>query len=295
MRVLITGAAGFIGSHTCNKYVEEGHEVIALDKKLHPDPAYFGNQPLNYGRREYIGGDLKDIDRSFLINLMKDVDVCVHMAAQIDVRRSIEDPCEDAQINIGMTLKLLQCCVEADVKRFIFASSGGAIDGKETPDSPYGIAKLSAEKYLHFFQKHHGLEVVSLRYSNVYGPRQKGGVVSIFTEKMLKNEQVNIYDGRQTRDFVFVKDVAEVNNIALTCEPGTYNISSGTSFSVNEIAMLLKAITGSESELTYHANIKGEVMDSKLAPDSPEGWQATTLLGDGLKQTIEYFKEKDAN
>lgn len=283
MKILVTGAGGFIGSHIVDKYLQQGHQVIGLDKNLS-----FQSVRSNYTQ---IQADLKSIDRDTLVKLLKDVDVINHHAAQVDVRVSIDNPCEDAWVNIGMTIKLLECAVKANVRRFIFASSAGAID-QGNPSSPYGIAKMSAEHYLRFFRNHHGLQVVTLRYSNVYGPRQSGGVISIFAKNMLKDQLVKINGGKQTRDFVFVKDVAEANQIALKCNPGQYNISTGTSFSIEEVANLISALSDSNSKIQYLPEIKGEVVNSFVYPDHPEGWKAQTLLGEGLKQTIEYFKTR---
>ncbi len=283
MKIFLTGSNGFIGSTIFDHYYDQGHDIIGFDKVKTPAKDFLTAQRTHHA-------DLRDITRENLIKLLDGVDVVNHHAAQIDVRKSIESPCDDAWMNIGMTIKLLECCVEAGVKRFIYASSGGAIDGSEFPTSPYGIAKLSSEKYIHFFNNYHKLETVVLRYSNAYGPRQKAGVVPIFVRKMLKNEPITINGGNQTRDFVFVGDMADANEIALTCKSGTYNISSGQSYDVNTLASLLKALTNSNSETIYNENIKGEIMESKLSPDSPDGWNASTILGEGLKQTIEYFK-----
>lgn len=283
MKILITGAAGFIGSHIVDKYVEEGHEVYCLDKSDFPDD-------WDHVQRPGLSKDLKDWSREELISRLSSFDVVNHHAAAIDLRQSLEDPCNDAWINIGMTIKLLDCCVKAGVKRFIYASSGGAIDNSEFPESPYGIAKLSSEKYLNFFNKHHGLETVSLRYSNVYGPRQKGGVVSIFIPKLLKNEQITINGGGQLRDFIHVSDVAEVNNLALTCDSGIYTISSGTSVSIDLLATDLKALCNSNSAIIRNPTIEGEVMVSRLTPSYPAGFTPKFNLLEGLRNTISSFQ-----
>jgi len=282
VKTLIVGSAGFIGSHIYEKYKAAGHEVIRIDRKHEHHSPKDGLYSLDLGLVTY----------SNLLQILKGVEVVNHLAAQIDVRESIRSPSQDAHQNIMLSLKLLEASIEAGVKRFIFSSSGGAIDNSEFPTSPYGIAKLTIEKYLNFYQKQHNLETVVLRYSNVYGPRQRDGVISLFIPKLLKNQPITINgDGSQTRDFVFVKDVAEANNIALTCQSGIYTISSGSSISIKETTEQLIKLCSSTSEVTYGISQKGEILESNLQSSGPKGWEATTSLEDGLKQTIEYYKQ----
>lgn len=279
-RILLTGSNGFIGSHIYEKYKQQGHQVTRLDRTH-----------INCTSPDTYLCDLGVISYCNLVEILKDVDIVNHHAAQIDVRASIKSPILDIQQNVMITLKLLEASIQAGVKRFIFASSGGAINNSELPDSPYGISKLTAEKYLNFYNKHHNLETVILRYSNVYGPRQTGGVIPIFISKLLKNQPITINgDGSQTRDFIFVKDIAEVNNLALTCNSGTYNISSGHSISISQLTEELTKLCNSNSEIINGSAIEGEIIDSILTPNSPNNWTSSVSFKDGLKQTIEYYK-----
>jgi UDP-glucose 4-epimerase len=280
-KILVTGGAGFVGSHVVDFYVKEGHEVIILDKQL---PRHKNLKATYYLK------DLSTIETGDLLSILDGVEVVNHHAAQVDVRKSISNPFYDANENISNTLKLLQCCVaSSNVKRFIFASSGGAIAGSEFPSSPYGISKLTIEKYLHFFKEHYKLDNVILRYSNLYGPRQQGGVIPIFARKLLNNEAITINGGDQLRDFAFIEDVAKLNNIALVVDPGLYNVCSNKSYSIKEVAQIMKDICpNSTSIIQYNPYISGEVMHSNLQSDV--GWDSKTPLQEGLEKTIEYWK-----
>jgi UDP-glucose 4-epimerase len=236
-RILVTGGAGFIGSHVADHLVAAGHDVAVVDN-------------LSTGRREFVPPQaeffLYDISSPEAAELIRSwrPEALVHHAAQMNVRFSVADPVTDARENILGSLNLFQAAMEAQVKKIIFASTGGAIYGDEAPiparetdspwpDSPYGIAKLAVEHYLRYYQQEHGLTTISLRYANVYGPRQNGlgeaGVVAIFIEKFLAGQQPIINgDGLQTRDFVYVKDVVAANLQALDYpHSGTFNIGTG--------------------------------------------------------------------
>lgn len=234
-----------------------------------------------------------------------------HQAAQIDVRRSVSDPVFDAKINILGTINILQNCVNFKVKRVIFASSGGAIYGEQTifpatethplkPISPYGIAKLVAEHYLHYYKTVHGLDYVSLRYANVYGPRQdpfgEGGVVAIFIQKMLNGEQPVINgDGKQTRDFVYVEDVVRANTLAINGRISglALNIGTGIETSVNQVFNCLAEIIKPAVKAKHIASKKGEQRRSALdyaKAKSTIRWKPQTHFFDGLKRTSEYFE-----
>lgn len=280
-RILLIGGAGFIGGHIAESYVAAGHEVCVIDKA----------RCSILGVR-HIQADIGTLDVEFFNSFINDFDVVNHHAAQVDVRVSIESPLKDAEQNILVALKLLAACTQSkSVKSFIFASSGGAINNSEYPESPYGIAKLTVEKYLMFYSDYHGLNTTILRYSNVYGPRQSAGVVPIFIKKMLKDEEVTANGGSQTRDFVYVTDVAEANLEALN-EKGynIYNISSGKSTSISTLAKDLKKILNSKSSLKSSPLIKGEVLVSKLKPTPFGNWKPSTSLSEGLILTSKSFK-----
>ncbi len=310
MRIIVTGGAGFIGSHVVDRYLELGHEVMVIDD-------------LTTGKREYVHPDAvffhMDILDPRIERIFKDFkpDVVSHHAAQISVIKSTQDPIYDAQINILGSLRIIQYCLKYDVQRFIFISTGGALYGnpqtlpcKEEhpahPLSPYGVAKLSVEKYLYAYHINYGFPYVVLRYGNVYGPRQdpygEAGVVAIFTERMLRNQPVQIFgDGTQERDFVYVEDVVEANVLALDApihntEPTgpVYNIGTGKGTSVNEIFEGLKAITGYEQAPQMKPPRPGEVYKIYLDATKIErewGWKARISLREGLQRTVTWFQK----
>jgi len=306
MKVLVTGGAGFIGSHVVDKLINDDYEVVIVDN-LSTGKARNINKEAKFYKLDIQDPKLESIfqiERPHYVN---------HHAAQIDVRRSISDPIFDARVNIIGTINVLQNCVKYGVKKIIFASSGGAIYGEQEvfpasethptkPISPYGIAKLVAEHYLYYYKIIYGLEYVSLRYSNVYGPRQdpfgEAGVVAIFIQKMLNGEQPVINgDGEQTRDFVYVADVAEANILAMKNNTGEsiFNIGTSIETSVNQIFNYLRKILGSSVPKIHGPAKPGEqrrsVIDYKKA-EKILNWKPKTQLKDGLKSTCEYFKNK---
>ncbi|MCH6574695.1 MAG: NAD-dependent epimerase/dehydratase family protein, partial [Bacteroidetes bacterium] len=237
MKILVTGGAGFIASHIADKFIEEGHEVVILDdlstgfeKNINP-------------KAKFVKLNIRDEKVSNLFEEEK-FDVVNHHAAQMDVRRSVVDPAFDANTNILGTINLLQNSIKHGVNKFMFASTGGAVYGEQecfpadenhptNPVSPYGISKLSVEKYLYFYFNEHKLNYTILRYANIYGPRQnpfgEAGVVAIFSAKLLKGDQPIINGtGEQTRDYIFVKDVVKANLLTLSDdESDIYNVGTG--------------------------------------------------------------------
>ena len=302
VRIVVTGAAGFIGSHVAAALLARGHEVIGIDD-------------LSTGRRENVPEgaalhvvDIRDRVAAELIARVAP-DVLCHHAAQADVRRSVGDPAHDADVNIIGTLRLLEACRSAGCRRVLFASTGGAIYGEQDafpateehplrPVSPYGAAKLAIEIYLHYYAVEYGMRAACLRYANVYGPRQnphgEAGVVAIFAERMLRGTSATIFgDGGQTRDFVYVGDVAAANVLALENElAGPYNVGTGVETSINEIQAQLRALTAAPPPVYAEAK-PGEQRRScidagKLA--AATGWSARVALAEGLAQTVAYFR-----
>ncbi len=302
MNILVTGGAGFIGSHITDRYLQEGHRVVVLDN-------------LSSGKRQQVPPqavfykmDLMDpeVERIFE---KEAIEVINHHAAQISVTQAVKEPDFDANINIVGTLKLLNRAVGHGVKKFIFASTGGALYGNQEqypapedhpcrPMSPYGISKWTVEQYLRFFQASYPIAAVIFRYSNVYGPRQdphgEAGVIAIFSQKLIQGQSPVIFgDGKQTRDFISVFDVVVANVIALdsSCQ-GTFNISTGQETSVNHLTGILTGISGKDIATQYAPPRSGEVqrssVDSRKFQEKFQ-WQPSRTLEQGLSETFEYF------
>jgi UDP-glucose 4-epimerase len=294
-RVLVTGGAGFIGSHIADAFVERGDHVIVVDNLSTGD-----KRNVN-AKVEFVEADLRDFDLKPLRP-----DVVVHQAAQVDVRKSVDDPAHDAEVNVIASLRVLQQCVEAGVKRFVFASTGGAIYGEPVfapqtedhplrPLSPYGCAKLAVEHYMNYYREVLGLKTVALRYANVYGPRQnahgEAGVVAIFARRMLAGQPVTINgDGEQTRDFVNVRDVVAANlMVADTDEPGPFNVGTGIETSINTLYSMMAAAIPNAPRATHGPGKVGEQKRSVLAPKL---CQPRVTLQQGLKETIDWFRSR---
>ncbi len=307
MKILVTVGAGFIASNVADRYISLGHEVVIVDN-------------LVTGRRENVPRQATFIEMDICDAKIANVfatekpDIVNHHAAQMDVRKSVSDPIYDANVNVLGGLNLLQNCVEHRIKKFIFASTGGAIYGEQDyfpadekhplrPLSPYGITKLTTEKYLYFYHQTYSLNYTVLRYANVYGPRQnphgEAGVVAIFSEKILADEQPVINgDGLQTRDYVYVGDVVQANELVL--EKGDqeiYNIGTGIETNVNELFQKIVQTSG-KSVPEKHADAKpGEqlrsVLDSSYIRDELK-WIPSFNLEEGISQTVNFFKTKYA-
>jgi UDP-glucose 4-epimerase len=304
MKVLVTGGAGFIGSHLVDRLIQEGHDVVIVDN-LSTGKRKNINRAARFFKMDIQSWRLERVFRNERPNTV------MHLAAQMDVRKSVEDPMFDAQVNILGTLNLLQLAVKHGTRKVVFSSSGGAIYGEQEtfpcpethptrPLSPYGLSKLCGEQYLSYYHRVSGLQVVSLRYANVYGPRQdpegEAGVVAIFIQKLLNNEQAVINgNGRQTRDFVFVEDVVEANLAMMGQETeGVYNVGTGVETSVNDLFRILVQHTGSSCKEIHGPVKKGEQIRSVIDASKLRqamSWEPKISLNDGLKRTVEYFRE----
>jgi UDP-glucose 4-epimerase len=303
VKVLVTGGAGFIGSHVCDRLAEAGHEIVVLD-----DLSTGHIENLNPRARFY----QMDVGSPWLDELFRieKPEAVIHQAAQASVRRSVQDPVFDARVNVLGITALLQASVKHGVRRFLFASTGGALYGDAdvvpTPEeyptlpvSPYGASKLAGEVYLRTFHALHGLSYAALRYANVYGPRQdphgEAGVVAIFARRLLAGDSIRINgDGRQTRDFVFVKDVAEANTLALeSSEVGSFNVGTGKETDVNTVFSILKRLSGSDQPEQHGPALAGEQKRSVVDANKLRkklGWAPATDLETGLTATVNYFR-----
>jgi UDP-glucose 4-epimerase len=299
---MVIGGAGFIGSHVVDALLPRGTTIAVFDD-------------LSSGRRENLEagialtvGDVRD-KRAVGAALSDGIDCVFHLAAQIDVRKAVEDPELDAQVNVCGTINVLNACVEGHVRRFVMSSTGGALYGEPStlpaseksairPLSPYGVSKYCAEQYIGYFRRTYELETVVLRYANVYGPRQnpngEGGVVGIFARRILLGEPCIVYgDGEQTRDFVFVVDVARANRLAMQGTLGTFNIGTGAETSLNQLLTSFERVVGHPVARQYAPARLGEVQ--RMAVDASEarhrlGWLPTVSLEDGLARTLEWVK-----
>ncbi|MDQ3638650.1 MAG: SDR family oxidoreductase [Actinomycetota bacterium] len=302
MRILLTGGAGFIGSHVAEHLLERGHEVAVVDdlstgkRENVPDGVRFFEEDVRSGCEE--------VFRRFR------PEVLCHQAAQMDVRRSVREPDFDADVNVLGTVRLLQNCLGYGVWRVVFASTGGAVYGEQEefpapedhpqyPVSPYGVSKLAGERYLHFYEVQHGLSYAALRYANVYGPRQdphgEAGVVAIFSGNLAANKISRINGtGERTRDYVYVGDVARANVLALEGEApnGAYNVGTGVETSVNELYDMLREISGRDISPEYGPDKPGEQTRSSVDPFRAKellNWEPEVALEAGLEETLRFF------
>ena len=303
MKILVTGGAGFIASHIADALINEGHQVFILDNLS------TGFEKNINQRAKFIKSDITSPSIFKLFEEEK-FDLVNHHAAQIDVRKSVSDPVFDASTNILGTINLLQASIKTGVKKFMFASTGGAIYGEQeyfpadenhptNPVSPYGITKLTIEKYLFFYKNEYGLNYTILRYANVYGPRQnpfgEAGVVAIFTNKLLKNENPVINgEGKQTRDYVFVEDVVKANVITLEDKSSEiYNVGTGFETNVNELFNKLNKIAGNKAEEKHGPAAKGEQLRSVISSAklyNRFNWKPSIKMDEGLIKTFNSFK-----
>ncbi|HJX01548.1 MAG TPA: NAD-dependent epimerase/dehydratase family protein [Candidatus Humimicrobiaceae bacterium] len=305
MNILITGGAGFIGSNVADGLLEKKHKVVIVDD-------------LSNGKKENIPGGARfyrcDIRSKKLSSIFKaeKPEVVIHNAAQLSVRVSVENPLMDADINVIGGLNVIQACHTHNVNKIIFASSGGTVYGEQKyfpadeehptrPISPYGVAKLATENYLYYFYKTYGLKYISLRYGNIYGPRQdpygEAGVVAIFSSKIIKGSNPIINgDGLQTRDYVYVGDVVDVNIRAIESDfTGALNIGTGKETTVVELFKILREVSGKSGVEEVHGPAReGEQRRSQLSYELAKkilGWQPEITLEEGLKSTYNWFKK----
>lgn len=303
MRVLLTGGAGFIGSHVAEQLLDHGHEVAVVDdlssgkRENVPEAASFYHEDIRSGCAE-------------VFEEFRPEALC-HQAAQMDVRRSVREPDFDAGVNVVGTVRLLENCVRHEVAKVVFASTGGAVYGEQEefpapeghpqyPISPYGVSKLAGERYLNFYNVQYGLPYAALRYANVYGPRQdphgEAGVVAIFSGNLAEDHASRINGtGEQTRDYVYAGDVARANVLALEGDlpPGPYNIGTGVETSVNELYEEMLRVSGKDLPPEHGSAKPGEQLRSSVDPTlagNTLGWRPETSFAEGLKETLRFFE-----
>lgn len=306
MKILMTGGAGFIGSNITDALLAKEHDVIVFDN-------------LSSGKKENVDKKARfykaDIYNKKEVNEVfkkEKPQIVIHNAAQIDVRKSVEDPFFDAQVNILGSINVLNACVENKVKKIIFASSGGSVygeckslapkeDAKTNPLYPYAIAKNSVENYINFYSVVHGLDYTILRYGNVYGPRQdphgEAGVVAIFAGRMLKNEEILVFgDGKQMRDYVYAGDVVNANIKSLTeGKNQVINIGTGKAVSVNELIKLISKSVGYKKKAVHKPKRNGELFKSFLNINKAKdvlSWTPKVNMEQGIKLTVAYLKRE---
>jgi UDP-glucose 4-epimerase len=307
MKILVTGGAGFIGSNTVDALVDTGAGQISVLDNLSSGKRHQVNDKVRFHQ-----ADLRDAAAVGAVIESEQPEVIVHLAAQMDVRRSVADPAFDAQVNLVGFLNLMEAGRQHGLKRVVFASTGGAIYGEQEsfpcdedhpcqPLSPYGIAKLATEKYLFFYKQQYGIEYLALRYANVYGPRQdphgEAGVVAIFCGRILDGKRCTIFgEGRQTRDYTYVGDVVRANIRALTSKvSGTaLNIGTGRETSVNSLHAAIAEVAGEARPPEYAPQRPGEQMRSVISPKRAQAsmdWKPEIELSEGLERTFNYFRE----
>lgn len=303
MKVLVTGGAGFIGSHIVDQLVEKGDQVVIVDN-------------ISSGRKENINEKARfyqiDITDSDLLNVFERErpEAVIHQAAQIHVHTSVKEPMFDATVNILGTINLLEACRKTGVKKVVYASSAAIygnpeylpIDEKHpvAPLSGYGVSKYTPEHYFAIYRQLYGLNYTILRYANVYGlrqdPRGEGGVISILVDKYLRRELFTVFgDGEQTRDYIYVGDVARANIMALSQGDGeVFNVGTGVSTSLNEVVKRFNEIAGYENKVEYGPEREGDIKHSYFNNGKIRrvlGWQPEVTLEEGLRKTYEYYQD----
>ncbi|MCR8846187.1 GDP-mannose 4,6-dehydratase [Paenibacillus sp. SC116] len=300
MRIIVTGGAGFIGSHVVEDLISNGHEVHVLDN--------FSTGSRSWIHPSAITHD-GDIRRRAVVSLIQSLqpDVVVHLAAQADVKKSQEDPYDDLDVNASGTIRLLQACASLSNTHFIFASTS-AVYGDQShttisesdslhPSSCYGLSKWTAEQYIRLFSQQHELHTSILRFANVYGPRQtpkgEGGVIALFTDRILHDKPILIHgDGEQTRDFIYVKDVSSaIQSVAAHRLYDTFNVSTGKSVSINELSLIYEQLSGKSIQRQRGMKRIGDIRHSCLSADKLQhhsSWRPSYSLHQGLELTWQY-------
>jgi UDP-glucose 4-epimerase len=309
LRVLVTGGAGFIGSHLVDRLVHANHDIIVIDNFSTGTAANLSHSR-GLPNFQLVRTDVRRIPRS-LLRRLKRIDRVVHLAALTGVQQSVRDPVSTNEVNVVGTLNVLEAAKALKAERIVLASSAAvygtprtlpiAEEANLSPISPYGASKAAAELYLGSFEENHGIDGVSLRYFNVYGPRQTAsqyaGVISIFTKRALNQQPLQIFgDGSQTRDFIFVSDVVDATMASLEATPEnrTFNIASGKETTIIELAKAIQRITGSRSELEFCPPRSGDIPRSvaHTARAAKElGFKTRTSLDEGLSSTIRWFMQ----
>ena len=307
MRIVVTGGAGFIGSHLVDRFVNDGHDVVALDDLSSGRAAQVNP------RARLVTADVRGKEaRAALLAFAPEV-VC-HHAAQMDVRRSVVDPAFDADVNLVGLNNVVEAARQAGaLSHVLFASSGGAMYGEQEifpapethptrPESPYGLAKAVSEQYLDWYRRFYGISYTALRYGNVYGPRQnphgEAGVVAIFCARILDGKTITVFgDGGQTRDYVFVDDVVAANALALQARlVGGFNVGTGIETDVNQLARALLAAAPDKVDVVHAAPRAGEQRRSVIDPAKlrAAGWSSTVDVATGLARTFRWFEAQRA-
>lgn len=304
----MTGGAGFIGSHLVDRFVKDGHEVVALDDLSS------GTRPQVNPKARLVVADVRSKEAAAAVTAFAPEVVC-HHAAQMDVRKSVADPSFDADVNLVGLLNIVENArLAGALQHVLFASSGGAMYGEQEtfpateqhptrPESPYGLAKAVSEQYLDWYHRFYKIPYTALRYGNVYGPRQnphgEAGVVAIFSARILAGKSFTIFgDGKQTRDYVYVEDVVNANALALAHRlVGGFNVGGGIETDVNQLAKALLAASPTKVEVVYGEARAGEQKRSVISPaklTAATGWKPSVSVDDGLARTFRWFADRAA-
>lgn len=303
MRIVVTGGAGFIGSHLVDRLIKEGHVVQVIDN------LYTGNKDFVNPKAEFVELDIRSSELYSTLELFKP-DYIFHQAAQTEVTTSMNNPMLDCDINLMGLINLLNVSVKLDIKKFLMPSSAAVYGNLTTlpldetmtgnPSSFYGLTKLTAEHYLRIYHESYGLQYICYRYSNVFGPRQgnggEGGVISIFSKAISQDDSIVIYgDGEQTRDFIYIDDVVEANILGMQSQfNGIYNVSTNIPSSINLLVDEFRSISHKNIDVVYEKPRLGDIRDSVLATEKSERdllFRAKCNLHDGLVKTYTYFNK----